>query len=387
MKILILAPFCTLPDEPGFNRFLYLARLLSKKHDVTLVTSSFNHSEKKQRLTPKHEENLEIHLIPEPGYTGNVSLRRLWSHKIFVSNFIDWFLKSSIEKNYQIVYSAYPFISTNIFLGGLKEKLNFKLVVDVQDIWPESISAVIPLFLKLPKFLMPFSYSADRAYRSADLLIAVSETYLARAKNANKNAKGLVAYIGSDFDTIEKSSPQSLDAKKYHFLYMGTLSYSYDIETLLLAFKQLLYCRSDFHLHIAGGGPGEKKLLSLMGKNVTFYGYLNYPELCSLAKGVNFFINPIKKSASASITNKICDYISFKKPVINCQQSPEVQELLKKIGGSNYVAGDVDSLIRALETQVNDFIFKQNELDDNFYDLFDRRKSYRIIENFITEKK
>lgn len=42
MNITIVAPYCSLPSEPHFNRFRYLAELLSQSHDVLLITSNSN---------------------------------------------------------------------------------------------------------------------------------------------------------------------------------------------------------------------------------------------------------------------------------------------------------------------------------------------------------
>lgn len=49
MNITIVAPYCSLPSEPHFNRFWYLAELLSQSHDVLLITSNFKHYDKSFR--------------------------------------------------------------------------------------------------------------------------------------------------------------------------------------------------------------------------------------------------------------------------------------------------------------------------------------------------
>lgn len=77
-------------------------------------------------------------LIDEPGYSVNVGLARLYSHYIFCQNFQKFLL--SYKTKIDLVYSAYPLIKTNYILGKFKEKLGFKLVMDIQDTWPESIS-------------------------------------------------------------------------------------------------------------------------------------------------------------------------------------------------------------------------------------------------------
>ena len=49
MKILIIANYISMPDEPGNCRFIYLAKKLCDKHSVEIVTSSFCHVKKQQR--------------------------------------------------------------------------------------------------------------------------------------------------------------------------------------------------------------------------------------------------------------------------------------------------------------------------------------------------
>lgn len=384
MKILIVAPYCSLPGESGFNRFLFLARHLSKNHNVTLVTSQFQHGTKTHRMQPSDEKNLLFKLIYEPGYKKNVSLRRLWSHYIFLKNFQKWFEQNAPEEKYDLVYSAYPLIATNEFLGKLKKKYNFKLVVDVQDVWPESFSAVLPFLRHIPPELLPYSRKAKNAYMAADKLVAVSETYLQRALRANKYAKGMVAYIGSDFELIRTVVAKKLDTAKTHFLYMGSFGHSYDIKTMLNAFILAKYEGLNFHLHLAGGGGGEeRKFLPLMLDNVTFYGLLPYSDLLSLAKGVDFFINPIKSFAQQSITNKLSDYISLGKPIISSQKSAEVELILSKLGGFQYRSGDATSLLAALKLAHH---LKNRKIckNEDILKKFDRNRTYAEIEEFIT---
>ena len=70
MKIAIVAPFCSLPNELHFNRFQYLAQLLSAKHDVVLITSQFKHYDKTfrppQTLTTESNYPFQIRLL-QPG--------------------------------------------------------------------------------------------------------------------------------------------------------------------------------------------------------------------------------------------------------------------------------------------------------------------------------
>lgn len=137
MNITIVAPYCSLPSEPYFNRFWYLAERLSQSHDVLLITSRFRHYDKSFR---RHEDaaatsngRLRVKLLDELGYRKNVSLARVASHRVFVHNLARW-LHSPQAAEQDIVYSAYPLMATNLLLGRHKARLGYKLIIDVQDV-------------------------------------------------------------------------------------------------------------------------------------------------------------------------------------------------------------------------------------------------------------
>ena len=116
-----------------------------------------------------------------------------------------------------VVFSAYPLIATNLLLGKHKARLGYKLIVDVQDVWPESFSSVVPFLKKVPHNLLPFASRANQAYRYADALVAVSQTYLDRAKEANPNVPGEVVYIGADFPKLDAAPAKDFGDDKPAF--------------------------------------------------------------------------------------------------------------------------------------------------------------------------
>ncbi|HEZ0080954.1 TPA: hypothetical protein WGW98_001179, partial [Neisseria meningitidis] len=258
MNITIVAPYCSLPSEPHFNRFWYLAELLSQSHDVLLITSNFKHYDKSFRRPEDAEAasqgRLKVMLLEESGYSKNVSLGRVTSHYRFVKHFEKW-LENCRPGEQDVVFSAYPLIATNLLLGKHKARLGYKLIVDVQDVWPESFSSVVPFLKKVPHNLLPFASRANQAYRYADALVAVSQTYLDRAKEANPNVPGEVVYIGADFPKLDAAPAKNFGDDKIRFFYLGTLSYSYDVETVCKGVRKLLDAGENVELHIMGGGP------------------------------------------------------------------------------------------------------------------------------------
>lgn len=350
MKITIVAPYCSLPSEPQFNRFWYLAERLAQNHDVLLITSNFKHYDKTFRrpedAAAASRGRLKVLLLGESGYRRNVSLERIQSHHVFIGHLKAW-LEQCRPHQQDIVYSAYPLIASNILLGKHKARLGYKLIIDVQDVWPESFSAVIPWLKKIPPTWLPFATRANRAYRYADGLVAVSQTYLNRALQANPHAPHEVVYIGADFERLQQAPCHTFESPKTRFFYLGTLSFSYDIATLCQGIQQLADSGENVELHIMGGGPDEEKLKHYANATIHFHGYLPYSEMMALAKGCDIAVNPIHAYAMQSITNKLSDYMALQKPILNSQVGDEVAEVLTLLPHANYRSGDVGSLIAA----------------------------------------
>lgn len=346
-KLLIVAPFCSLPGEPHFNRFLYLAGLFSEKFNVTLITSSFRHFDKVQRERIDYSDcNFNVVLIDEPGYKGNVSFSRVFSHYVFCKNFNKWF---SENNDFEIVYSAYPLIETNKIISSWRRSKKFHFIVDVQDVWPESITSFFPLARFLPCEWLPFSKKANSVYMSADAVVAVSRTYLGRAMRFSTPKYAEVVYIGSDCRAIDAAQPKFFIGDFVRLFYLGALSHSYDLETVVKGMAVLQGRGHAVELHILGGGPAEIKLKRLAKGNVFFHGFLPYSEMVSFALGCHVAINPIKTFAAQTVTNKLSDYLSLGMPILNSQRGSEVLELLSGVMGENYQAGSVRSFVSAVE--------------------------------------
>ena len=392
-SLVILAPFTSLPGEPSFNRFLYLAYLLSETHEVTLLTSSFNHPTKRHRnVNDSAFENLpfELILINEPGYKKNASFERLFSHHQFTNGVKKWLIEQQQNNvDVDIIYSAYPLIATNLLIAKFKSHFNYRIIIDVQDVWPESISSVIPIVSKLPCLLAPITARAEKAYAAADALVAVSNTYLERAKKNNPSTSSMVVYIGSDKQQIDSIKAIKRDDNKIKLIYLGTISYSYDLETVVKGINLLRNENSAIELHILGDGPNRDYIESISEDGIFFHGLIGFEEMVAFAKSCDVFVNPITASATQSITNKLSDYFSLRKPIINSQKNPEVVELIDQIGGVHYESGSIDSFCKS----VNEIMTKLDESTDSCQvdeskidELFDRNISYKRLVEFITNQ-
>lgn len=398
-KIWIIAPFSGIEIVGVRNRFQYIANMLHNEGmDVTLFTSDFSHKNKKhisKNIAKQYPYKVQI--IHEPGYTKHVSIRRAISHIKFSSN-----LRKLIKKMEKpdLIYAAYPTMSASYISGKYAKRNKIPFIIDVQDTWPESISSAIDTEKIIVKMLMwPFTKFANKIYKMADLVFGVSKTYAERANVLGTKCKEFIpVYIGAELEKFDSAKRNGSEIYKKEdeiwITYVGTLSYSYDIDTAIKAFSELNKFKN-IKLNILGTGPDEDKLirlakeLNVYNKNVYFYGYMKYENMIDFLKKSDIALNAIKRKAKQTITNKLGDYVSAGLPILNSCQEKEVIELIYKNNlGLNYCPGDVCSLKSAILEMIGDkkrmvkFTNNSRVLAEKY---FDRKKSYKVIVNKIKE--
>ena len=395
-KIWIIAPFTDVETLSSRNRFQYIANMLNKDYEVHLFTSDFIHINKKYRDKKiKDFYPYKIHLIHESGYKKNISFKRAFSHLLFTNN-----LKNEIKKleKPDLVYCAYPLMTSAYFMGKFAKKNNIPFIIDVQDIWPESISSGINTDNVFIKFLMyPFSLYANRVYRLADFVFGVSQTYVDRAKVKKSLVKEFISvYIGAEGNKFENNTGiREKGDEEIWCTYVGTLSHSYDLMTLILAFNDLKEINSNIKLYILGDGPdfdilkNKAEELGLLNKTIYLKGLLPYEEMIAYLKLSDIALNSIKGKALQTITNKFGDYMSAGLPLLNCCQSNEIINLIEERElGLNYIPENIDSLKERLFEILSDKnkikIYSKN-CKKFAEEKFDRKKSYKIIEEKIKE--
>lgn len=383
--VLILAPYCSLPGEPRFNRFLFLAYKLSDAgFKVTLVTSRFRHSDKCFRelnlFSDSNKREFDIVMLEELGYSKNLSFARYLSIISFARNFKKWFLANN---DFDIVYSAFPSVETNVFLSKLRTlgSSGFKYIVDIQDIWPDSITSAIPILRYWPQWLLPFSKKANFVYRSADALLAVSQTYLDRALSVASPQFCDKVYIGSDFNVIQQVKAHQFGNENIRIFYLGAIGNSYDLDTAIKGVKNLASNGYKVELHIFGSGPDVARLQKIAGSETIFHGYLPYRDMFAFAKGCHIALNPIRQHAAQSVTNKLSDYLSLGCPILNSQCNDEVKVLLSGRLHANYTAGNVESIQSAIKKLLGDERLLQGWAPD---ERFNRDVGYNDIVELLS---
>jgi len=397
-NILLVAPFISLKGEPYFNRFRYLAQKFTEQgYAVTLVTSNFEHFTKQFRSkdTEGYQEGYNIIFMSEPGYSSNVSIKRFKSHSVFCQNLQKYLLSNTVK--FDLIYSAYPLICSNIILGEYAKKNTIPFVIDIQDIWPESIAPALgKTFFLFKPLIKLISYRADKAYKSANALVAVSQTYLDRGLLNSTPRYSSVAYIGADVTKIQDIPPIHKNENEFWIVYVGTLSHSYDLMTVIESAKLLQDKYENIKFFIIGKGKDENKLQALnkeLSAKVTFIDAMPYDDMVSYLKQADLGLNAISKYALGSITNKISDYICTQIPVLNSSENKEIMDLIdtNKVG-VNYKSFNPKDLTEKIEFLYENPKILQNFRENllNLHGRFDRKyeyeKIFQLVNNLIKEK-
>ena len=388
MDIVIVANYLGTLDGKSNNRFLYIADMLSKSNNVEIITGNFNHGEKKHFTRKIEEHDYAITLLHEPGYRKNVCFKRFWSDYIWGNN-VKKYLKN--RKKPDAFFVAVPPLTGALNIAKYCKKNKVKFIVDVQDLWPEAFKMVFNVPVISSIVFAPFNYIANRIYKQADEIIAVSQTYVNRVLAVNKKTRiGHSVFLGTSLEKFDENVWKNKIYKKNKneiwLAYCGTLGASYDLAIVFDAMRKIEDERLRFI--IMGDGPRKVEFERLaIGLNVDFLGNLPYDEMCGWLSACDININPIMKGAAQSIINKHADYAASGLPVISTQENIEYCELVNEYNmGFNCKNGDV-----------NDFIKKLKELIDNenvrkemgkgarrcAEEKFDRKKTYALIESTI----
>lgn len=358
--IVIIANFVGGLHGTDNNRFPYLANMLCKDNDVELVASTFCHGEKNKR-TNLFDYQFKVTLLEESGYKKNVCFKRFWSHFIWGRNVLKYM---KTRKKPDVVYCAIPSLTAASLVSKYCNKNNIRFIVDVQDLWPEAFQMVFKVPVLSSLIFAPFMFLANKAYRNADEIVAVSQTYVDRALSVNKKgARGRSVFLGTNLaafdENVQKNFVQKSEGSEIRMAYCGTLGSSYDLTCVFDAMNILKEMSSvNLKFVIMGDGPLKTKFeeyAKVKELNVEFTGRLPYEKMCGLLSSCDIAINPIMKGAAQSIINKHADYAAAGIPVISTQESSEYRNLVESYEmGYNCRNGDETELADCLLHLAND---------------------------------
>lgn len=399
-KVAVITMGVKLDGEKGYTRFRYLCEFLVKKgYEVDLITTTFQHWEKKQRDLESVDQKsypFGIKFIYEPGYRKNIDLRRVRSHKIAAEN-----LRKLLEKegDYDLIYAEIPPNDVALAAAEYAHRNKIPFVADVNDLWPEAMRMVFDIPIVSDLLFYPLKRDAEKVYSLTSGVIGTSDEYRDRPfLNQKRDVLKETVYVGNEISVFDREAEQHADEVQkeegtFWVTYAGTIGTSYDIRTMVLAAEELMkQGKTKIRFQILGDGSTREMLENLAKErkiqNVKFTGYVPYEQMAAYLVKSDVLINSFVRKAPQSIVTKIGDYLAAGKPMINTCMSPEFRKKVEQDGfGINIEPEDVRELVNAVEwmyeneAERNDMGNRARKIAE---EQFDRPVSYGKIEAMIS---
>jgi glycosyltransferase involved in cell wall biosynthesis len=382
-------------SENDNDRFLYIAKMLCKEHNVEIITSDFYHTEKRFRKEAVSKWPFKITFLHETGYSKNVCLKRFYSHYVWGKSVKKYLAK---RKQPDVIYCAIPSLSAPLAAAKYCEKNNVRFVIDVQDLWPEAFQMVINIPIISDIAFLPFKKMADGIYKRADAICAVSQTYVDRALKVNNRCrKGVSVFLGTDLNIFDENAVNNKverDDDRLRLAYCGTLGSSYDLTCVIDALDIIKKKGLQLPKFIVMGDGPDKERFEKYSKekdvDAEFLGRMPYDKMCGMLKSCDMTVNPITHGAAQSIINKHADYVASGLPVLNTQECREYRKLVKEYKmGFNCKNGDAEDLADKLERLIKEPKLRKimgNNARKCAEELFNRKNSYLRITDLIEKE-
>lgn len=309
-----------------------------------VVTTDFNHCKKRyyEYGEAEHPNQVTLHVT---GYKKNLSIKRIWSHLMFAHQ-LKKYLNSLSEKP-SAIYCTMPTSSSAYVCAKYCKKHGIKFVIDVIDLWPDSLLPLVKGETVIKAMLYPWTYLTRYAYKSADVIMGESVKYANEAKKYNQKADVYPIYLGVDMQIINKvkTENQVLLEKpedEVWIAYAGSLGVSYDFNALLEAVKSI-HGRYKYKLWFVGDGVRHNEIETYIksnGLNAEITGFLSYDQLLGYLSYCDIAVNIFRNNTKVVYSYKFNDYVAMDCFVLNSLEGETAQMVDEYSIGRNFNFSD-----------------------------------------------
>ena len=286
---------------------------VKKGYDVIYVTSDFDHMTKKRYCFNEYKNSKQLHVI---SYKKNLSISRILSHLMFSYKTFYMLLACKPE----LVYVEVPNNSLVKSSAKYKKINNAEIIVDVFDMWPESMP------VKTKNMIVNWGFDIWRNFRNKNLKFAdqiwIECDYYRELLSAQKiNLPMETKYL--KLKNAETSIEMKVSEEEIDLCYLGSINNIIDIsliEKIVSEFAKNKRTR----IHIIGDGERKDEFLDILKKNsIEIIDHGKVYEIDKLQEIFDqcwFGINVLREDLAIGITMKSISYFRGGLPIINTVQ-------------------------------------------------------------------
>ena len=337
---------------------------VKKGYDVIYVTSDFDHMTKKRYCFNEYKNSKQLHVI---SYKKNLSISRILSHLMFSYKTFYMLLACKPE----LVYVEVPNNSLVKSSAKYKKINNAEIIVDVFDMWPESMP------VKTKNMIVNWGFDIWRNFRNKNLKFAdqiwIECDYYRELLSAQKiNLSMETKYL--KLKNAETSIEMKVSEEEIDLCYLGSINNIIDIsliEKIVSEFAKNKRTR----IHIIGDGERKDEFLEILKKNsIEIIDHGKVYEIDKLQEIFNqcwFGINVLREDLAIGITMKSISYFRGGLPIINTVQGDTSRFVEECNIGINVDRHDVKScVLRILNITKDDLACMKNNTRNLFEQKF-----------------
>lgn len=327
MKILILAQL--FDPEPTFKGLSFAQELRRQGHEVEILTALPNYPEGKlyagYKSTLCQSEKIDglqvwrTYVYPSHDRSG---FRRALTYLSFATSARYIGVKKVSVPDVIYIYNLVTLVAAATYL---RHKYGSKIVLDLQDPWPDSIQN--SGMLKIPKLEKLLTSYCTSAYMAVDSIICSTPGYREDMKRRNiPDSKLDLIYRWTDNSLTRETEPLTRKQlglpENFLILFAGTMGTSQDIDSILDAAKICMSKHLDISFVFVGGGTEVERLSARKRNesidNVFFLSRQPISKIRDLLDTADALLVHLRDTPlfRISIPSKTEAYLSIGKPIL-----------------------------------------------------------------------
>lgn len=384
MKILLLTQW--FEPEPAFKGLSFAKSLAERGHDVQVLTGFPNYPEGKlypgYRIRPFLKEFMEgISVVRVPLYPSHDSstLRR-------VANYVSFAISAALTRPMlldkpDVIYVYHPPPTIGLAAMALKMRFGVPIVYDIQDMWPDSLTATG--MLSNQSILQVIDRWCRLVYKIADRIVVLSPGFKKLLISRGVPGKKIHVIFNWCEEHLLKPLPiddqllHELDfAERFNILFAGNIGQAQALGPVLEAAQVLQTKAPRIQLIFMGGGVAVaslKQTATAMGlDNVRFFPRRPMSQIADVLNLADVLLVHLRRDALFEITvpSKTQAYMSVGKPILMGVRG-DAAELVRRAGAGlvcepEDVEDIVEKVLRFYEMPENQRL-KMGVKGRNFY--------------------
>ena len=399
MKVLIVSQYFW-PESFGINQVA--CDLIKKGANVEILTGMPNYPkgvfyENYGGWRTKTEvwNDITIHRLPiwARGHKGRLGLIANYLSFVFSGIFLGPFLLRKKKYDVIFVYGVSPIFQC-LPAAWISKIKNIPVVLWVQDLWPESVSATG--HIKSKKMQMLLEFGVKFCYKTVDMILVQSYGFFGSVKKLSKGKE--IHYLPN---SVDKSfyQPESYEVKTiasmkngFSILFAGNIGSAQAMNVIVGAAEKLRFI-SDVTFVIMGDGSRlawlEREVEKLGLDNIRYEGSFPISEMPQIMRQASALLVTLADEPIFALTvpNKIQAYLAVGRPIIASLNGEGADLVEKAEAGFTAPAEDVNALVEVILKMSKLSKSKLDEMGENgrkyFRENFDSSTLTESLINYL----